>query len=392
MKDEPFNIPDEVIDRHFQGGGAAVEDPADADPPEGFDQDNPPNEDPEFNLEDKDEEYAGVEDDFDDLDDEPPAEEDDEFGLREDEEEFADDLEGEPEGGEDADPILDKLTRKEIEEIKADPRLAKAHRLMHGRFTEAMQELREREQGIEAQASEVRDFLAEVRTEEGAVALVQTYAMNNPGVLSRAFKEAFEGSEKQAEFLVDLALEDPEVIREALDQVEVLHADPERLDTRRERQKLARERAEIERDKAARNRQYASQRSHEVRSWMDGYAERAQIPEEERATLEQRIIGRIRENRAQTGRGDITKEDVRRLTVELRDEVKAREDQVRERLKRQERERRNRRRQDRVRAPSRPRPPSSGGAPRARAGRLKAPKGVDPLDHALDTAFDRLGE
>lgn len=386
MQDEPFDIPDEVIDRHFESGAVDVEEPAEAGSPDEFAQDNLDYLGPDADDEDKGEEYAGAEDDFDDLEEGGSEESDDDL-LDDD---LESDLDDEPEDDAQS-PILDKLTRQEIEEIKADPRLAKAHRLMHGRFTEAMQELRAREQGMQQQASEVQDFLAEIRTDEGAIALMQTYAMSNPALLSRAFRETFKEQPDQAQFLVDLALDDPEVLREALDQVEGLHADPDRLETRRERQKLARERAEIERDKANRQRHYASQRSQEVRSWMEGYAQRADIPPEEQPVLEQRIIEKIRENRAQSGKGDITKDEVRRLTIELRNEIRTREDRVRARIAQEERKRRNQRRQQRARSGnSRPRPPSSGGAPSPRNAGLRTPEGKDPLDHALDTAFDRL--
>jgi len=338
MSDE-IVLPDEEIDKLFADTDDEGPELAD-DPDEPDDTD-----DDESDDADTDEDESG---------DEEPDEPDDE---EEDEEEDEDESDtDEPDDDESDDEVLPKFDRKKIEK---DPDLKAAYKHMQAAFTKKMQE-----------AAELRGNASELIQEA-------------EGVLTRhqEFLKVLASEEGAEDFLVNVAVNRPEVFQKAHDRAAELLEDPDKL-KRFSREKEIEKREKALADKEAKEQVEAKERQKNVlRDTTETMAKKVGLKGEGDLKVAHRFVrARIQENLDLTGKASITREEIVEAVKEAaellsRREKKGRKEVVKDVVAAKKQSAKKRRR---------PGAPRSSSRPAGKKGRLDVPKGVDPLDHAVD--------
>lgn len=398
-------LPDEIVERHLGGnpkpaGGAGspaadLDDTDDVDlegDAEGTDDDEAGGElEDEFEDEDEDEAGAGTggSDDDEDLE-----EEDDEDLDEEDEDADLDDDDSDDDGkggkGKEKGPtdFLESVTAEDRERIKADPALRKLHKQMLGDYTRKTMALATGRKEVESVRAQQEQFTAGLRTPEGALRWTRDVALADPFVAAAAF-EAIATGDGAKDFLVEVGLAKPELLTAAYERVMELHDDEDEKARHIRDRDRKRDDADYERRKLDRSRE----RAREVISGMEATAERlakkAGLEPEDAEIVLRELRAEVRSRVSAQKPWELSKDEIKRLVLGVRKDVRAREERVAARLKRRRLQEEREQVKQRARKGAQRRPaPRSSGAPAGKRKKFTAPTGRDPLDSFIDA---RLG-
>lgn len=364
--------------------------------------DDPDDDDDEATLEDED-----LDDDDVDQDEEADEGEEDELDaaleddeLDDEEEQDDDELEdrADPDDEEEADgeeatsELTEDLTREELEEIKADPRLRKRLRSMEKVFTQKTQAVADRDREVGLREQGLEDFIEEIQTVEGAIAFLKEQIITNPELTGAAFEAVATDDGTAEAFLVEVGLVKPEAFSKAFERLEELRADEREMKLHeRERDISARERKAGLRKRRS-EQQARRQRAIEIRSDLNEFADREGIDAVDMPDLRRAVAEQIQRNRAKDPSSDIGKQELRQLVKDFGDHVRAREERRGGGSGKKQPQSKNGGKPKapaKKKARSRNRVPSSGGLRRGTRKSAKAdkvPEGVDPLDFAIERA------
>lgn len=339
MSFDSIEIPEEVFDRHFDTV-LAPEPEGESDEPEDTDDD-------ELVDPDTDEDEPG--DDPDEADDE------EEEDVEEDEDSETDD-EVEPEDEDQDDEPLPKFDRKKIEK---DPNLKAAYKHMQAAFTKKMQA-----------ASEVKNQAAEMVAEA-------------QGVLDRhkEFVSMLADPKGAEEFLVKVAVNRPEVFQAAFDRASKLLEDPEEMKRFSKETEIAEREKKIKAKEAEDAKRSAERAKQVLRETTESVAAKVGLKSEADLKLAHRFVrARLQENLDLTGKSSITREEIVEVVKEAAETIQSKVNRARKEVVKdvQKKARKSASRR------KRPGAPRSSSRPAGKKGRLDIPKGVDPLDHAVD--------
>lgn len=341
-------LPTEVLAKHLgpdtSGYEASFPRPAaEAESPEPDSEDTP--EDPD--ADEAEDTPSGPEEEDTDTDEDEAGDEEPEEG----EEEAEDEVEETSEERED-DDFLPPFDRKEIEK---HPELRKAYKHMRAAFTRKMQELGEKARRADFLEREFMEFQARLRDDKGA-----------------------------EEFLVQVALARPEVFERAYERAVRLAENEEERNLFIREQQLRHKEREAELRRMEMEAQRIQARAQEITATITRLGKAAGLVGDDLELVERLVVAKINENRAKTGKADVTDEEIQEAVDTARRLLQRREGTLAKKLQKE--------RDAKVKAlaakakEKRPAPPRATKSPGVKPKKIgPPPPGVDPLDHALDS-------
>lgn len=408
-------LPDSIVQKHLDGGTPGAGDTDDDAPQPAADTSEP--DDDEFDIpidddegpddesEDTDEDEAGDDepdeedaeddedsDDLDNEDDEDLDEEDEELDDEDDDEE-----EDDTEDDESETDFLDgsKFSRADIDKIKdpeAKAAAEKAYKGFQASYTKKTQELARGRTEVKALKAETDQFFDSISTPEGAVGFLKEVVLKDPVVAGAAFEQIATG-EGAIDFLVEVGLADSERFEKAYERYLELQDDPAEKERHiKDRDLKTREQRAEARD-AEREAERRRARSREISGSASRLADKAGLTDEDfKEEVIPRLKQRIHENGSRKGGSfDISDAEIKEAVKDARRVIRKREERVAERLKAKQSKEAKEKAKKRATKRRRPAPArTTSTSTRRRKKPAEVPDGVDPLDHAIDHAFDRL--
>lgn len=342
-------LPPEILDKHLGDTEEEVTpSPAvESEEPEDEAEETLDEEESDAEDEETDDEDAGGEEPDDAEDEEESEDEDDES---DDDEEEEDD--------EDSESFLPKFDRKKIEQ---DPELSKAYKHMQAAFTKKMMEASDSVRQAEEVLEEVKQFEATLADPKGA-----------------------------EEFLLNVALNRPEVFQNAYERAVALLEDDEEKDSYLKEQQLKVREKELERQEREAQARAQEARVEQIETSTRRLAAKMGLDTEDVEIAEQFVANRILENRARTGKADVSDDEIREAVSAAKKFVERKAQKVQSVTKRQLLKEREEQVKAKAKLAKRPRAPKAGKspAPRPKREEITAPPGVDPLDFGIDKLLE----
>lgn len=311
--------------------------------------------------EDGTEDEVGEEEEESEGDDDGTEEDEDSEGDGQEEDE---DSETEDDEDSETDDFLSKKTLKEHQKaIQKDPHLKAVHKSMLRDYTQKTMALAASKQEFEQAHTEYQEFAA-------------------------ALTDVSEGGSRE-KFLVDVALDNPEVFQRALDQAAELLDDPAAR-KRHERERDVDQRArQVEAKEKAEARRAQQARVTEIHSNAESYAEKFGIKDERGLKVAKKYVAQvILENRTAGRHQDvfITDEQIRAAVKEASLDIREQRIGGADEEGRKQRQKRLEEVKKVAKSAKRPAAPGGKRAPTAtsKQSKPKTPNGMDPLDARID--------
>jgi len=371
-------LPDSLIDRYFDEGpdtaGEGDADPVgeaetvtdEGDTPEGDSLDF----DDETEAEADGDAQSGGQDEDEDGEDSPEAISDDEIDdiLSEDEDESPEEEEDDPEiedllkGDEDdgkdtdSESFLPEFDRKKF--LEEHPELEAPYKHFQAAFTRKMQELGSQRQEVETVKSEYDSFINELRTDEGAEKLLVQVALQRPEVMEKAYERMMRLNEDEGE-------------KESYLREQELEKREKRLSKQEQAERVKQQQARVE----------------EVVGLTERTAGKLGLSGRELEIAERFVTKAIYENRAKTGKPEISDREVVLAVKDAADVVKSERKRMRGEIERQVREESKKSARKKARSSKRPKPPKSrtpSGEKVAKERKFNSNRDIDPIDSLVD--------
>lgn len=371
---------DSVVDKYFNEGPPAEDTELEDTDVDGLDSDDEIGADDEdLDLDDQDsdddddtdsdeDEDLGLDDDD---EDEDLEDDDEDLDLDEDEDEEpleSDDEELEADDEDDAEEIGQKLSKKQQEEIEANPALKKLKKLLQADYTRKTQSAAQTRKQMEAD----REAFAEAKADYDR------------------FEARLKNPETAREFFVDLYLQSPEFVQQAIDLAQELHEDPEAREEYEEKRELARDKEEIQTEKQKAQLNAQKQRAAEVRSLIQRGVKQAKLDKYAAERVDERVVARITQNARKTGKPQISNEEVVEIIKDVRNIERKRLEQLGKVAKRRGTRSELRSKKEEIRR-SKGRAVPQGGRGKPGAKKVKVPQGVDPTAFRVDQLLGTSG-
>ena len=392
-------LPDELLSKHLDGAKnpkPAAKTPKAAPPAKDNRREATPAGDADDNLDDDagddepDDELDGLDlDDFEDEDEGDDLDDDEDLDDEDEDDDEEDDLEDEDEEDDEEDDVLDSVPAEEIQRIKEDPALRKLHKHMQRAFTKKTEAVARRSKELERRESE----LADIRTPKGIAEFLTEVLGQDRNLIGVAFETVATG-EGAENFLVEVALQKPEVFEKAYDRFRELNDDPDELDRHKRKRddEVESRRVKQERRKLVEDR--FEDEKVRVGSEARRYAKKLGIDPDDYAVVNQALADAVRETvNVESGRIALDEREVRKIVKSTKEQLDKQYERAAKRLrKRQLDEKREtvRKRSERNRrGASAPRSAARGSGGKGGKGKGKGgfapPEGVDGLDAFIDT-------
>lgn len=360
---------DAFLDQHLDGDTGENDDANTQDAPTPAPRrGTPPAQEDDADDEDEDTEAEGAETDeeSDETDDDESDEEESE-GDETDEEDESDE-ESDDEAEDDEEEVLSGATlKKHRERIEKDPSLKAVHRAMQADYTRKMQLVAQSRTSYESAETEYNAFAATLGdVEEGG------------------------GREK---FLVDAALDNPEVFERAFERAAELLGSPEATKKYQREREVDRREERIQQRERLDAQRAAQQQVQQIQTSADRYCKQFGITEEQGVRVAKQYVANvILQKRAATGKADISDQEIKAAVQRAATDLGAVRKRSADDAKKGERKKRLEDAKETARGAKRTPPPKGkrvpgGGKPKFDPSKLD-PR-VDPLDARLDQLLDQ---
>lgn len=313
------------------------------------------------------------------------AEEDEEDEDEEDEE-GAEEDEDEEEEDEEVEDVLSSVTADDLQRINEDPVLNRLYKSMQRDYTTKTKAVSERQNDLDTREKAITDFEGVLRTAQGLADYLAQTMERRPDVVGAAF-EAVATGERQADFLIAVGVEHPEVFETAFDRVQEILGDSD------EKKRYERERDMQVRDASLKEREDKIRRATFDRelTGLERIAEKRArslgLGDDDLEDVRRRLHGRVKGQVRKDGSIVIGPKDAKAAADEVHAEVKRIEERILKRTtKKQVKQSRAKTKEmaRKAKAPKRSAPRSAGRKTPSQNKRFKAEQGRDPLDSFID--------